>query len=135
MKIIKNQIMSNNNLGRKTNSTNKLSKSTKDELFENLKPHLKDLGKNLHKLSFEERITQIKHFSKILAVGDDEVANSTRELIWEGLQEHFKKMRFYFCHVKQEKKISELRQFLKLLPPSKLKESIEEMVKHKNFSF
>jgi len=124
--------MNKQNQGRKKGSKNKLSTSANNQMYNSLEPHLKDIGKNLKGLPFDQRITHIKHFSKILAVGNDEVAEKTRKLIYEGLEEHYKKIKFYFPHVPQEKKASELRQFLKLLPDEKINEVIIAISKEIN---
>lgn len=123
----------NKNLGRIKNTTNKLDKQTKEILLGGLEPHLKDLGRNLHKLDFEERLIAIRHFSKILAVGDSEIANTVKEVIWEGLKEHFNKMKFYFPHLPHSKKISELRQFMKLIPDKNQRDVIVKMIEDKIF--
>lgn len=120
--------------GRKAGSKNKLSNSAKEILYEVLKDDIKRLDKLINTQHYDERIMLLKHFSKILTTGNDEVAIKSRKLIFQGLQEHYKKMKFYFPHIPQEKKIGELRQFLKLLPIDNIEDVIQDM-KKQNINF
>ena len=113
--------------GRKKGSRNVLSKQVKELLFEALENDLKNLDKLMRTPNPDERIMHLKHFSGLIAKGDDQIAIDTRKLIFEGLESHYKKMNLYFNHVPQQKKMSELRQYLKLLPEQKRKSIIENL--------
>ena len=121
----------NSNGGRNKGSKNHLNKNAREILYDVLKSDLERLDKLLYTQSFDERMTHLKHFSKMLTTGNDEISYNVKRLIYLGLEEHYKKMRFYFPHIPHSKKISELRQFLKLLPIHNIEEVIDDMKKQK----
>jgi flagellin-specific chaperone FliS len=121
----------NSKSGRNKGNKNYLTKNAKEILYDVLKLDLERLDKLLNTQSFEERIMHLKHFSKILTTGNDEISYNVKRLIYLGLEEHYKKMKFYFPHIPHSKKIQELRQFLKLLPIHNIEEVIDDMKKQK----
>lgn len=114
--------------GRKKGSRNVLSKKVKELLFEALENDLKNLDRLMKTQNSDERIMHLKHFSGLIAKGDDQIAIETRKLIFEGLESHYKKMKLYFNHVPQQKKMSELRQYIKLLPEQKRESVIKKLI-------
>lgn len=113
--------------GRKKGSRNVLSIKVKELLFEALEDDLKNLERLMRTPHPDEKIMHLKHFSGLIAKGNDPIAIETRKLIFEGLESHYKKMKLYFNHVPQQKKASELRQYIKLLPERKRESIIENL--------
>ena len=116
-----------NNLGRKTGSKNKLTLEAKKKLYEVLEDEFKDIGKLMCTLPLNERLTELKFYSKFLASGNDTIAKEVRETIYEQLKPHYKRMNTFISHVPQEKRLSELRAFLKMLGPQAIEEVIIDM--------
>jgi hypothetical protein len=115
------------NLGRTKGSQNILTKEMKQLLFDTLKKDYKKLDKLLNACSCDERAIQLKHFSKYLANGDDEIAKMMREILWEQLEGHYKKLRFYIPQLTAKQKITVLRSFLNDLTPHDRKKAIEDI--------
>lgn len=125
----------NSSLGRKAGSKNKLTAEAKKILFDVLKDDLGKIELLMRGLPLDERLIQLKHFSKFLASGNDEIAKEVRAIIYDQLTPHYKKMGTFISHVPQDKKVSELRAFLKLLTPEKVEEIVTDMKNNQKIKF